>query len=459
MPTDDLTRAWTARLHDIATETNVVGAALGLWVDGQEVRAAHGVLNTATQVEVTPDALFQIGSITKVWTATMVMQLVEEGRLTLDTTIAEVLPGVRLCTEDSSHEVQVRHLLTHTSGIDGDIFTDTGRGDDCVERYVDLLAAASRTHALGAAYSYCNSGFAVLGRMVEVLDGRSWDASLRARLIGPLRLTETVTLPEEAILHRAAVGHRDHPHESDPVSVWQLPRSIGPVGLITASVHDVLAFARVHVDGGVTPDGKRLLSSESVEAMQQPQFEIPGIDKGRDAIGLAWRLNRWGDRRIIGHDGGTIGQLAYLRVDPDARVAACLLTNSSVSESLYERLFTEIFEEYVGAAPPAVPTPRPEVVAHDPARHVGRYERTSRRYDVTLRGQMLHVLSELTGDRTELSDEWSAEFDLHPVDVEGSAFVFREFEAEPWSVLLFDHFPDGTPYLYSGGRATPRARD
>ena len=191
---------WNARLHELAVEEEIPGAALGVWADGHEIAAAaHGVLNAETGVRTTADSLFQIGSVTKVWTTTMIMQLIDEGRLSLDTTVAEVLPGVHLGRDDASAEIGIRHLLTHTSGVDGDIFTDTGRGDDCIERYVGGLAEAARIFPPGAAYSYCNSGFVLLGRIIEVLDGRIWDASLRDRLIGPLGLTRTVTLPEEAI--------------------------------------------------------------------------------------------------------------------------------------------------------------------------------------------------------------------------------------------------------------------
>ena len=87
---------WTTRLNELATEANIPGAALGIWSDGQEILAAHGVLNAATQVPVTTDSVFQVGSITKIWTATMIMQLVDEGLLSLDTTVSEVLPGARL---------------------------------------------------------------------------------------------------------------------------------------------------------------------------------------------------------------------------------------------------------------------------------------------------------------------------------------------------------------------------
>src|SRR5579864_8289355 len=189
------TANWTTRLGELARQARVPGAVLGIWADGQETVAACGVLNRATGVRVSTDSVFQVGSITKLWTATMIMQLIDEGLLSLDTTVAEALPGVRLGAADLGDHVTVAHLLTHTSGIDGDVFTDTGRGDDCVERYVGLLAETPSVFTPGAAYSYCNSGFVVLGRIIEILDGQSWDESLRARLVGPLGITRTVTLP------------------------------------------------------------------------------------------------------------------------------------------------------------------------------------------------------------------------------------------------------------------------
>src|SRR6266702_7626684 len=87
---------WTARLNELAAAARVPGAALGIWSGGQEVLAVHGELNSATRVPVTADSLFQVGSITKIWTATMIMQLVDEGQLSLDTTVSAALPGARL---------------------------------------------------------------------------------------------------------------------------------------------------------------------------------------------------------------------------------------------------------------------------------------------------------------------------------------------------------------------------
>ena len=445
---------WSTLLAELARQSRVPGAVLGIWACGQEVLAAAGLLNRVTRVRVSTDSLFQVGSITKLWTATMIMQLIDQDLLSLDTTVAQVLPGVRLGAAGLGDQVTVAHLLTHTSGIDGDIFTDTGRGDDCVERYVGLLDRAASAFPPGGAYSYCNSGWVLLGRIIEVLDGRTWDESLRERLCEPLELTQTVTLPEEAILHRAAVGHRP---DGARVHVWGLPRSVGPAGLITASAHDLLTFARFHLDGGLAPDGKRLLSEASVAAMQQPRAVIPDFGAPGAAIGLGWRVNRWDGRTIIGHDGDTVGQSAYLRVDPQARFAACLLTNSGQSSSLYRAVFTEVFGALAGVSMPTAAAPAGDAAAAlDLGRHVGRYERTSRRFDVSVRDGRLHLRLTATGDLATLTEAQPEELVLYPADASGVNFVCRSRDDEPWIPVSFGQLTDRTPYLFAGGRVTPR---
>jgi Beta-lactamase len=287
--------------------------------------------------------------------------------------------------------------------------------------------------------------------MIEVLDGRSWDDSLAERLCVPLELAQTVTLPEEAILYRAAVGHR---RGGARVRVWGLPRSVGPAGLITATPHDLLIFARFHLDGGLAPDSKRLLSEASVAAMQQPRAAIPDFASPGAAIGLGWRVDRWDGRAIIGHDGDTVGQSAYLRIDPQARVAACLLTNSGQSGRLYRAVFTEVFGSLAGVRMPACP--RPAEVDPDLGRFAGRYERASRRLDVSVRDDGLHMILTPTGELAKITDSQPMELSLYPADTSGLNFVCRTHQDQPWNPLSFGFLADGTPYLFLGGRVTPR---
>jgi hypothetical protein len=311
--------------------------------------------------------------------------------------------------------------------------------------------------APGAAYSYSNSGFVVLGRIIEVLDGQSWDESLRERLVGPLGITRTVTLPEDAILHRAAVGHR---RGGNPVDVWNLPRGVGPAGLITAAAGDLLTFARLHLDGGVTAEGKRLVSEASVAAMQTAAALIPEFSAPGSAVGLGWRLSRWGNRTIIGHDGDTIGQSAYLRIDPEAGVAACLLTNATESQTLYRELFNEVFGSLTGTTMPAPPRPAASGSrageAPDLQRHAGRYERVSRQFDVSVRDGQLRMTLTMTGNLAALTASEPEDLLLHPADSSGTRFVLRSRDDGPWVPLSFGQLGDGAPYLYLGGRVTPR---
>ena len=195
--------------------------------------------------------MFQIGSITKVWTATVVMQLVDEGLLDLDTPVVEVLPELRLADPDVTKSVTMRHLLTHTSGIDGDVFTDTGRGDDCLEKYVDAARPTRRRTTRSARPGpTATPASRSLGRVIEKLTGSTWDAAMRERLFTPARARRTpARCPRRRCCTRAAVGHVEVERRAAcPRPAWGLPRSVGPAGLITSTVADVLAFARAAPD-------------------------------------------------------------------------------------------------------------------------------------------------------------------------------------------------------------------
>jgi CubicO group peptidase (beta-lactamase class C family) len=454
---------WQQRLDELALAHRVPGASLAvlrLGGDGggedELVEAATGVLNTATGVAVTTDSVFQIGSISKVWTATLVMQLVDEGKLQLDAPVAEVLPDLQLADADVAGKVTMRHLLTHTSGIDGDIFTDTGRGDDVLERYVASLADAPQNHPLGATFSYCNSGFSLAGRVVEVVTGQTWDAVLRERIIGPLGLTSTSTLPEEAILHRVAVGHiaPGPEQELQPTTTWMLPRSLGPAGLINATARDVTGFARMHLRDGLGPDGGVLLSAGATAQMQELQTELPDTYSLGDSWGLGWIRFDWHGERLYGHDGTTIGQNAFLRVLPSQGIAVALLTNGGHPRDLFSDLYGEVFAELAGVqisdqlAPPAT---APDV---ELSRYVGTYERSSITTEVFERdgGLVLRVIP--TGTIAESTGATVEEMELHPV--EQGLFVTRAPGEETWMAAVFYTLPDGAEYLHYGVRAQPR---
>ena len=212
------------RLDHLREEHGVPGASLAVLGDGRVGAVASGLLNLDTGVEATTDSLFQIGSITKVWTATVVMQLVDQRLVELDVPVRRYIPAFRVVDEGVSESATIRHLLTHSSGIDGDHFADTGRGDDVLERYVESCASLRQVSPLGATMSYCNTGFSILGRVIERVTGSVWDAELRTRLFEPLELTHTATLPEDVLRFRAAIGHIQPPgRELGTAPAWGIP--------------------------------------------------------------------------------------------------------------------------------------------------------------------------------------------------------------------------------------------
>ncbi len=449
---------WQHRLSELITRHEVPGATLGILrlgaaPDGSDetVTAAAGTLNLDTGHPVTAESVFQIGSITKVWTATLVMQLVDEGLIELDTPVRAVLPELRLADEEVGQQVTVRHLLTHTSGIDGDIFTDTGRGDDCLEKYVSLLAEARQIHPLGATFSYCNSGFNLLGRVIEKVTGKVWDAALRERIVQPLGLERTTTLPEEALRFGAALGHtRGDDQTLTPAARWGIPRSSGPAGLITAQVRDVLEFAAMHLRGGTGADGTRVLTEAAAEAMQVEQVRVPGRYDLGDSWGLGWIRFDWAGERLFGHDGNTIGQSAFLRILPRDGLVVVLLTNGGNTPDLFRSLYGEVFRELSDVHLPE--RLAPTEVDVNLSEFTSTYERAAERIEVlevdgvpTLRSTALQPLHD-DGDPTRT-------FQLH--GFEPDTCLIRPPELDTWSPVTFYRLPSGKRYLHHHLRATP----
>jgi CubicO group peptidase (beta-lactamase class C family) len=217
-------------LGDLLAEHGVPGAQVAVLADGEVLDEAAGVLSLRTRVETTTDSVFKIGSITKVWTATLVRQLVDDGVLDLDRPVRDHLPGFRLGDPAATGSLTARHLLTHTGGVDGNHVVDTGRDDGALGRFVATLADVDHFLPPGTVFSYSNSGYAVLGRLVEVLRGKPFHAVLRERLVAPLDLHTVATDADEAILHRAAVGHVEAGGELVPTTRWAVSYSTAPSG-------------------------------------------------------------------------------------------------------------------------------------------------------------------------------------------------------------------------------------
>ncbi|MBZ5739151.1 serine hydrolase domain-containing protein [Nocardioides mangrovi] len=370
-------QAWVEdTLPGLLAKYDVPGAAWAVLKDGDVVDGAAGLLNKGTGVEATADSLFQIGSITKLWTATLVMQLVDEGLVDLDETVRTYLPDFRVRDESAAASITVRMLLTHTAGFEGDIFTDTGVGDDCVEKYLGVLHDVPQLFPPGERFSYNNAGYCVLGRLVEVLREKSYDDCLREHLFAPLGLTHAAAGPYEAIMFRAAMGHVElEPGAGyQPAPVWSFARSNAPAGSqLSMRPRDLLAFAQMHLRDGQAADGTPVLAPGTAARMQAKAVELPYLGVMGTSWGLGFERFDTADGDIVGHDGSTIGQNAFLRMVPEAGLAVALLTNGGDVLSLYHDLYDHVLGELSDATLPPMPVPPAEPRQIDASRYLGTY--------------------------------------------------------------------------------------
>lgn len=446
---------WQTRLDELRAAHHVPGAVLAILVDGEIHELASGVLHRGTGVETTTDSVFQLGSIAKIYTATLVMRLAETGELDLDAPVVEVLPEFETIDPEATGTITVRQLLSHTSGLTCDFHLDTGRGDDCIARFVDASKGIAMDCPPGTAVSYSSVGYQVLGRIVEVLTGLTWDQALKELIFAPLGLKQSMTLPEEALSFRAAMSHLGEPgQDPEPAAAWDLmPRSAGPGARVIASAGDVVRLARMHLDGGLAPDGTRVLAPETVEAMQCRETDVP--DKwtvSADGWGLGWTLYDWDGTIGFGHDGAAIGQYAYLRVVPSAGVAVALVTNGGGARQLYAALFRELLGEFADVRIPDALAPPAEPPVVNLERFAGVYRREGVVITVSEDRKLTY---EFVGGMKDFSP--ALDMDLVPVtDTVFAASGAGPSFSEDWMPVVFSTLSNGTECVYIGMRAAPK---
>ena len=360
-------------------KNKVPGVVLGILHEGVVEAVGFGVTNVDHPLEVNDQTLFQVGSISKTFTGTLIMKMVEDGKIDLDATVRTYLPEFKVADSEASEKVTIRHLLTHTSGWFGDFFLDTGPGDDAAAKYVAEMADLEQLAPIGQVWSYNNAGFYLLGHIIEVISGKSYQDALHEMVLHPLGLKNTFFDPGDVITHRFATGH-DRGQVARP---WSLPRAAYPVGGIACSVHDLLTYARFHMGDGTLVDGKRLLQKESLIKMQTP---IATVWK-KEQWGVTWAVNDTYETRLVSHGGGTKGQVSQLMFAPDREFAVVVFTNSGEGGRLTLDVTRQAVKEYLEIE---IVDPEPvEVSTKQLAPFVGEYTRPFADIDLGILGGRL----------------------------------------------------------------------
>jgi CubicO group peptidase (beta-lactamase class C family) len=363
-----------SRLAASIQKHNVPGASAAVFRAGQWEVAAAGVTNVTTGVDVTAATVMLIGSITKVLNATLVMQLVDEGRVQLTAPLKRYLPDFHVADRAATERITVEMLLNHTCGIDGEYFPGAGPDAERIEDVIPRIARQGQIHAPGAELSYCNSGAVLAGYLAQRLLGKSWYTLVEEQIFKPLELHHSVVQPADALLHRAAVGHfLTNDGTNTRTSFAFLNPSFAPAGataMLTAK--DLAAFALAHVNDGVGINGHPLLSVTSARRMQRQTAVWRGVGGG--GFGLGWMTM---DKGVLGHDGGGPGIVSWLYADPAAKTVAAVLTNAAHGGPVVDDITAPLYEA-AGAKTPRADYDALEKQATDtpvdPHPYVGQYE-------------------------------------------------------------------------------------
>jgi CubicO group peptidase (beta-lactamase class C family) len=361
--------AAAVELQRLMDETDVPGAALGVLHQGRMETVGLGVTSTEHPLPVTAETIFQLGSVSKVFTGTALMRLVADGRVELDAPVRTYLPAFRVADEDASAAVTVRHLLTHRVGWPGDIFDFPPEAYRSMAAFVEHMDRVPQIVPPGTIWSYANSGILVAGRILEVVTGQPYPHALHTLLLKPLGLAHTSADPGTIMTHRFAAGHLLKDGEAQIVRPWPLPGCADAEGNVAASAADLLRFAAFHLGDGAS-GGERLLPADHVEAMQSPQAVIWAPD---EQMGLTWFVDDRGEERIVGHAGRTPGTFAELHMAPTEAFACVILTNADRGPEITRALRDVLFAHYLGDAPRPKPDPLP-VRPDEVAPYLGRYE-------------------------------------------------------------------------------------
>jgi CubicO group peptidase (beta-lactamase class C family) len=347
-------------VEEARTRYGVPGVGVGVLHASQELTAGFGVTNLSHPLPVDSDTLFQIGSTTKTYTATVAIMLAEAGKLDLDIPIRTYLPTFRLADEQTAATATLRHLFTHCAGWVGDFFINTGRGEDALQRYADLMIELSQEFPLGEAWAYNNAGFSLAGLVIQEVSGKAYEQVVREMILEPLGMEMSFFFPEDVIVHRTVSGHYT-PEEGEAkiAQPWALNRSANPAGGIVANAKDQLRYARFHLGDGSAPDGKRLLSSAAIRAMQETQRKSASLAQ---EVGISWLIRYMGGLRTVGHGGATTGQFSAFEMVPSHDFALILTTNGSRGRLFNSAMVKRALEVFLD-----VQIPAPHVVKLDAA--------------------------------------------------------------------------------------------
>lgn len=385
-PEGVLTRV-EAALPSLCDRSQTPGAAVTILSQDSSVTAVAGHARLPA-TRITAKTVFALSSITKVFTATLIAGLVQQGRLSYDDLVIDHLPDFSLAGGEG-RGITVRHLVTHTGGFEGPEGATAGHSGTSAAAFVRSLQAFTPYAPPGALFGYSSAGYVVLAAIVERILGISYLEALRREVLAPLRLDagDAAHFPEDQI----AVGHavRGRTVET-PIPVY--PPALDAAGGLWATSHTVASFGHSFIDGDAGPAATPFDAGVPADVLQ-PVVARPEGSVEQLAQGLIWRHATWDGEPILWHTGGSPGHACKLTVLPRRRLSIATMTNAQlgIGHQVTGPLEAWLLYHLAGIEQPDPPPPSPPALLL--TAYAGSYERHTRTLHISADGDQLRLAS------------------------------------------------------------------
>ena len=432
------TNEWERVALEELKSTNTPGAAVAV-VSGDQVIYAKGfgVANVETGAPVTPDMLFRVGSMTKMFTAATLVGMAEEGKVNLSEPVGRYIQGLTA----KISKITAHQLLSHTSGIRDEAHPYGPHEESALGATVRSWGDDYLFTEPGKIFSYSNANFAIAGLLIEDAGKKPFADLLTERLFKPLGMKRTTFRPTVAMTYPLAQGHQGR-NAASPVVVRPFADNVvdWPAGFMFSSAEDIARFAIAFMNGGRI-DGKQVLDPSGITKLSTPYVDIPGTGI---RYGYGLRVEDYRGVHTVQHGGAIAGFGSQLIMVPERRFALIVLGNRSGARQ--EKTVDTIMAAMLtlspkGAIPEAPATP---TVDADVSSFVGAYANSPRRsFEVVAHDGRLY-----------LKDE-DGEAPLVKVG-ERRFLTLPAGSPEPDDVVFVAGSDGRTEYLHMNGRAFKR---
>ena len=355
-------RAILARRVD--EQKRSLGIVVGIVEPGGQRVVAYGRAGAAGEKPLDGRTVFEIGSVTKTFTALLLADMAARGEVALDDPAQKYLPaGVTM--PERGRAITLADLATHTSGLPRlptnlqPANMDNPYADYTVERLYEFLSGYRLPRDVGASYEYSNLGAGLLGHVLALRAGRDYESLVRERVLEPLGMSSTAIALTPEMSARAADGHDP---ALQPVPYWDLPTLAG-AGALRSTAHDMLAYLAAHLGQAppaLAPAVERVLATRR------------SADEAGAQGALAWLVQRQDGHELVSHDGGTAGFRSFVGFDRARGVGVVVLSNSGAAEGV-----NDIGRHLLVGGGPLFEGRSRTAIAMEPAefdRYVGRYQ-------------------------------------------------------------------------------------